>query len=201
MTASPTNLSPEEMIDTIWTALIEQAEAASVQEPDLKAMLKEKILNHSNFQEALQHLICDSLKTAHLHLPLNDLVAEAHAASPGILPSASADLVAIQKRDPASMGILTIFLFFKGFVGLQAYRIGHWLWTRDRKIAAAAFQSRIARCLDIDIHPGARIGKGVMMDHAQGIVIGETALIEDDVSLLHNVTLGGTGTSQGDRSS
>jgi serine O-acetyltransferase len=105
----------------------------------------------------------------------------------------------VRERDPACRTYLQPFLYFKGYGGLQAYRIAHWLWDQQREILAYHLQSRISELFAVDIHPAAHIGAGVFIDHAHGIVIGETAVVEDDVSMLHSVTLGGTGKEQGDR--
>jgi serine O-acetyltransferase len=116
-----------------------------------------------------------------------------------LLTAAEIDILAIFARDPACDDLSTAFLFFKGFHALQAHRVAHWLWQHDRQTLARFFQNQISVTLGVDIHPAARIGSGIMLDHATGIVIGETAVIEDDVSILHSVTLGGTGNEIGDR--
>ncbi len=113
--------------------------------------------------------------------------------------AAATDLVAVHERDPASRDLMTPFLYFKGFLSLQAYRVAHWLWKRDREHLARHLQSRMSEVFGVDIHPAARIGCGIMIDHGTGLVIGETAVVEDDVSMLHGVTLGGTGKECGDR--
>ena len=110
-----------------------------------------------------------------------------------------ADLAAVYDRDPACHCHVQAFLFFKGFHALECHRIAHWLWTQGREGMALFFQSRISELFDVDIHPGARMGRGIMIDHATGVVIGETAVVEDDVSIMHGVTLGGTGKEGGDR--
>src|SRR5581483_830488 len=109
------------------------------------------------------------------------------------------DLAAVFERDPACRAHVDAFLFYKGFHALQCYRVAHWLWTHDRRSMALFFQSRVSELFTLDIHPAARIGKGIMIDHGHGVVIGETAVVEDDVSMLHGVTLGGTGKEVGDR--
>src|SRR5262249_35183225 len=91
------------------------------------------------------------------------------------------------------------FLYYKGFHALQCYRISHWLWGQDRHAMALFLQSRISELFAVDVHPAARMGRGIMIDHGTGVVIGETAVVEDDVSMLHGVTLGGTGKETGDR--
>ena len=110
-----------------------------------------------------------------------------------------ADLSAVFERDPACHSYVDAFLFYKGFHALESYRIAHWLWSEGRKAMALFLQSRISQLFAVDIHPAARIGRGIMLDHATGIVIGETAVVEDDVSIMQDVTLGGTGKESGDR--
>ena len=109
------------------------------------------------------------------------------------------DLSAVQERDPAARSMIVPFLYFKGFHALQAHRAAHWFWLQGRTALALYLQSQVSEVFNVDIHPAARIGKGILMDHGTGVVIGETAVIGDDVSLLHEVTLGGTGKESGDR--
>ena len=110
-----------------------------------------------------------------------------------------ADLQAVRDRDCACCGYATPFLYYKGFHALQAHRVAHWLWQQGRKPLALFFQNRISVEFGVDIHPAARIGRGIMLDHATGVVIGETATVGDDVSIMQGVTLGGTGKESGDR--
>jgi serine O-acetyltransferase len=124
---------------------------------------------------------------------------EAYAANPSLVDIAEADLKAVFERDPACKGYVQPFLFFKGFLSLQTQRVAHWLWGEGRETMALYLQSRMSELFQVDIHPAARIGRGVFIDHGTGIVIGETAVIGDDVSMLHGVTLGGTGAERGDR--
>jgi serine O-acetyltransferase len=124
---------------------------------------------------------------------------EAMTAEPAIGDAVRADLSAIFDRDPACHSYAQAFLFFKGFHALECHRIAHWLWKQNRKTLAYFIQSRVSALFAVDIHPAARIGRGIFLDHATGIVIGETAVVEDDVSMLHGVTLGGTGKETGDR--
>jgi len=135
------------------------------------------------------------IKEASLRERFNDVIREA----PEISERARADVAAVYERDPACTSYLQPLLFFKGFMALQASRIAHALWTRGRLPLAQFIQMRVSEVFGVDIHPGARIGKGIMIDHATSIVIGETAVVEDDVSMLHSVTLGGTGKEGGDR--
>ena len=130
---------------------------------------------------------------------LREMFDEVHARDPSIGEGARADLQAVRDRDPALETFYPALLFFKGYHALQAYRIANRLWSEGRELAALLVQSRMAQVYGVDIHPAARIGSGIMIDHATGVVVGETAVIEDDVSILHEVTLGGTGKETGDR--
>ena len=184
----------------VWAALRSQAEAAARAEPALYSMLNSVILQHDRLADALSYQL--AAKLAWHELPamnLRELYDEAYEASPDIVKAAQADLKAVYERDPACKGYLQPFLFFKGFHALQSYRLSHWLWSRGRETLAFYLQSRMSEVFQIDINPAARIGKGVFVDHGTGIVIGETAVIGDDVSMLHGVTLGGTGAVRGDR--
>jgi serine O-acetyltransferase len=184
----------------VWAALRNQAEAASRAEPALYSMLNSVILQHDRLADALSYQL--AVKLAWHELPamnLRELADEAYDADPDIVKAAEADMKAVYERDPACKGYLQPFLFFKGFHALQSYRLSHWLWTRGRETLAFYLQSRMSEVFQIDINPAARIGKGVFVDHGTGIVIGETAVIGDDVSMLHGVTLGGTGAVRGDR--
>jgi serine O-acetyltransferase len=124
---------------------------------------------------------------------------DAYAADPSILIQVEADLRAVFERDPACKGYLQPFLFFKGFQALQTYRVAHWLWSQGRETLAFYLQSRSSELFQVDIHPAAQIGAGVFIDHGTGVTIGETAVVGDDVSMLHGVTLGGTSAEGGDR--
>ena len=130
---------------------------------------------------------------------IRELIDEAFAADAGIAQAIRADLEAVRTRDPASRGYSEPFLHFKGFHALQSYRVAHWLWQQKRYALAKHLQSRISEVFGVDIHPAARVGRGIFIDHATGVVIGETATVADDVVLLHDVTLGGTGKERGDR--
>ena len=132
-------------------------------------------------------------------MSLRELAIQAYRAAPELVDTAEADLRAVYERDPACKGYVQPFLFFKGFQALQTQRIAHWLWGQGRETMAFYLQSRMSEIFQVDIHPATRIGSGVFIDHGTGIVIGETAVIGDDVSLLQGVTLGGTGAERGDR--
>ncbi len=184
----------------VWAALRNQAEAAARAEPALYSMLNSVILQHTHFEDALSYQLARKLADYELEaMNVRELCEEAYAAAPELVAYAEADLKAVFERDPACKGYVQPFLFFKGFQALQTYRIAHWLWGRGRETLAFYLQSRMSEIFQVDISPAAKIGSGVFFDHGTGIVIGETAVVGDDVSMLHGVTLGGTGAERGDR--
>lgn len=184
----------------LWTLMREEAAVKAAQEPILGSYFHATVLNHKSFGSALSFRLASKLDNPMLPTMLiRDVITEAVETEPGILGAAALDIVASYTRDPACEDLSTPFLFFKGFHALQAHRIAHWLWTRERRTLAQFFQNQISVTLGVDMHPAARVGSGIMLDHATGIVVGETAVIEDDVSMLHGVTLGGTGKISGDR--
>jgi len=185
---------------SIWDDLCAEAIAARVNDPALQRAMNSAVLYHASFAQALGHRVAQKLANHDIDVDeLLSVISQALLSDPGILQSAAADLLAVKERDPSNQEILTPFLYFKGFLALQGQRIAHWLWTHDRLHLARHMQSRISEVLGVDIHPAARMGKGIMLDHGSGLVIGETAVVEDDVSILQNVTLGGTGKEAGDR--
>ena len=184
----------------VWAALRNQAAHVASTEPQLASMLHAVILSHTEMDSALAYQLARKLGDQELRaMSLREICEEAYAADPGLIEAAHADLRAVFERDPACKGYLQPFLFFKGFQALQTHRIAHWLWSEGRETLAFLLQSRMSELFQLDIHPAARIGSGVFVDHGTGIVIGETATIGDEVSLLHGVTLGGTGAQRGDR--
>jgi serine O-acetyltransferase len=184
----------------LWTLMRDEAAAKAAQEPILGSYFHATVLNHKSFGSALSFRLASKLDNPMLPTMLiRDVINEAVDADPEILGAAARDIVAAYTRDPACEDLSTPFLFFKGFHALQAHRIAHWLWHRGRRTLAQFFQNQISVTLGVDMHPAARVGSGIMLDHATGIVVGETAVVEDDVSMLHSVTLGGTGKDSGDR--
>ncbi len=172
----------------------------AAEEPILGSYFYATILNHDTFGSALSFRLASKIDNPMLPTMLiRDVIKEAIEDEPSILKSAEIDMLATCSRDPACRDLTTPFLFFKGFHGLQAHRVAHWLWQHGRQTLAQFFQNQISVSLGMDIHPAAQIGSGIMLDHATGLVVGETAVIEDDVSILHSVTLGGTGKQTGDR--
>jgi len=186
--------------DPVWAQLREEAIRMAAAEPTLASFVHATILNHERLEEALTYHLAQKLGNDDVGaMQVRQVFDQAFTGAPVIGEEVRADLSAIYDRDPAVESFVAPFLFFKGFHALQAYRITHWLWAKGRKTLAFHFQSRISEVFGVDIHPAARVGRGVMMDHGTGVVIGETAVVEDDVSMLQGVTLGGTGKESGDR--
>lgn len=184
----------------LWRQLRLAAEQASRDEPDLASQMNAVILSHGNLGAALSFQIARKLGDAELGaMTVREVCLAAFEADPGIVAAAEADLQAVEERDPAIRSLLQPFLYFKGFQALQGWRVAHWLWLEGRETLALHFQSRISELFQVDIHPGAQLGAGLFLDHGTGIVIGETAVVGDEVSMLHAVTLGGTGAERGDR--
>lgn len=185
-------------VSAVWTML--QVSVAGTQEPSLTGLLKVYVQECDSFQESLIKLMAGKVADNHVpHEELVELFAQVLEAEPRIVESAATDLLASVERNPAYPNVLVPFLFAKGFLGLQVHRVAHLLWCSGRELVAVFLQSRVSELFAMDIHPGASIGSGVFIDHATGVVIGETAVVGDDVSILQNVTLGGTGKECGDR--
>jgi serine O-acetyltransferase len=187
-------------LDPLWQTIREEV-AADVQcEPVLASFLHATVLNHKGLEDALGFLLAGKLECSVLPAMLvRELIADAVEASPGIGQSMRADIRAIRDRDPAAKRFSEPFLYFKGFHALQTHRVAHWLWREGREELALFLQSRTSEVFGVDMHPAARVGNGILIDHATSVVVGETAVIEDNVSILHEVTLGGTGKAEGDR--
>ncbi|MEM6900104.1 MAG: serine O-acetyltransferase [Pseudomonadota bacterium] len=184
----------------VWSQLRFEAGEAAREEPSLASYITATILDHEQFACALGFRLADQLADAQVtSLQIRTICEEAYRADPDIVVAAERDMQAVFSRDPACHQMLQPFLYFKGFAALQSHRIAHWLWGQGRATLAFYFQSRVSKLFQVDIHPATQIGSGVMLDHATGIVIGETAVIGDDCSILQGVTLGGTGKEVGDR--
>lgn len=187
-------------VDPVWHRVRHEAREAAQNEPILASYLHAAILNHRSFESALSYHLAQKLGNEQVSaMLLQQVFDEAYEHTPEIAETVRADLIAVFDRDPACDMFLQPLLFFKGFQALEGYRVAHWCWHQGRLPLAYYLQSRISELYGVDIHPAARIGRGVMMDHATSIVIGETAVVGDDVSMLHSVTLGGTGKEDGDR--
>ena len=186
--------------DSIWNALRAEAEESATTERLLVAYFQETVLGQKSFAAALSYTLASKLRDDILQsITLRDLFLEILEEEDGLREIVRVDLQAVKDRDPAAAGYLTPFLFFKGFHALSAYRFAHYLWFEDRKTLALYLQSLISKVFGVDIHPAATIGRGILIDHGNGVVIGETAVLGDNVSIMQGVTLGGTGKEQGDR--
>jgi len=184
----------------LWRQLRSSAEEAARAEPSLASQLYAVVLSHDDLAGALSYQIARKLGDAELGaMAVREIAREAFAADPAIITAAEADLQAVLERDPAIRSLIQPFLYFKGFQALQAHRVAHWLWRQGRETLAFHVQSRMSELFQVDIHPAAKIGAGIFIDHGTGVVIGETAVVGDEVSMLHAVTLGGTGAERGDR--
>lgn len=187
-------------VDPVWARLRREAEQAIATEPALTSFILSTVVNQPSFEAAIAHRVAARL--SHPALPA-ELIAqtfdEAIANDAEIAQGFRADVAAVLDRDPACYRLIEPVLYFKGFHALQTHRLAHWLWHRGRRDFALYLQSRSSEVFQTDINPAARIGKGIFLDHATGLVVGETTVIEDNVSMLQDVTLGGTGKQGGDR--
>ena len=190
----------QQATDPIWTAIRAEAWSEDERDPILRKYLRDTILKSRKLEDALSLQLSTRLATESVYPMILQALIDHVFKNCQTTPAAiRADLRAVVDRDPAARGFLVPFLYFKGFHALQAYRIAHWYWHQGRQLLAIHLQNRISEVYCVDIHPAAKIGSGILIDHGTGIVIGETSVIEDNVSLLHEVTLGGTGHEQGDR--
>lgn len=186
--------------DPIWQLIRNETLQNAQQEPVLASFLHATILNHDSLEAALSFHLASKLDSSTASaLLLREVIEEALASDQSIGMALRADLHAVAERDSACQQMSTPFLFYSGFQALQTYRIAHWLWTEGRQSLALYLQNRISMEFAVDIHPAAKIGQGILMDHAIGVVIGETAVVGNNVSILQGVTLGGTGKVSGDR--
>jgi len=185
--------------DTIWQRLRQEADAIQASEELLIPLVRSCISDRTSFEDALSTVLSGRL--GEHSLPVVDLhrLFVPTLSRPEIAQASRRDLSAVIERDPAAQSLAIPFLHFKGFQSLQAYRVAHHLWNVGRKELALYLQGRISLVYGVDIHPAARIGSGILIDHATGVVVGETAVVGNDVSMLHGVTLGGTGKQTGDR--
>ncbi|MDX1505259.1 MAG: serine O-acetyltransferase [Spongiibacter sp.] len=186
--------------DKVWLTIREETALEAQREPVLASFLHATILNHNTLEHALSYHLAHILDSPEASsLLVREVIEDAFAEDSGIARAIRADICAVFERDSACKNLSVPFLYFKGYHALQSYRVAHWLWQQGRTSLALFFQNRISCEFGVDIHPAARIGHGVMMDHATGIVIGETAVVGNNVSLMQAVTLGGTGKEHGDR--
>jgi serine O-acetyltransferase len=189
-----------EKVDPVWTRIRGEAEEIARREPELATFIYSTILHHDSLEAAVVHRVAERLDSPEVSAEMiRQAYADALEAVPAIGAAFRADIVATVDRDPATNRFLEPVLYFKGFHAIQTHRLAHWLWGRGRKDFAYYLQSRSSAVFQTDINPAVSIGRGIFLDHATGLVVGETAVIEDDVSILQEVTLGGTGKEAGDR--
>jgi serine O-acetyltransferase len=187
-------------VDPVWARVRAEAEEVTHREPELSTFIYENILHHDTLEAAIIHRVSQRLEHADVS---GDMIRQAYSEAledePTLGDMFRADIVAIFDRDPATQRFIEPVLYYKGFHAIQTHRLAHWLHRKDRKDFALYLQSRSSAVFQCDINPAARIGRGIFLDHATGLVVGETATIDDDVSILHDVTLGGTGKEHEDR--
>ena len=198
--STPAGKASIEALDPIWKQLRAEAEAVVAGEPALAGFVYANILNHGRLEDAVAHRIADRLDSPALDGDIiNRAFAEMANGARDYPVALRADLVAVYDRDPACTRFIEPVLYFKGFHAIETHRLAHWLYGVGRQHLALYLQSRASAAFQVDINPAVPMGKGIFIDHATGVVIGATAVIEDDVSILQNVTLGGTGKESGDR--
>ena len=184
----------------VWTILQEEAAAYAVREVAMSSLLHATILDQNDLGSALVNHLSAKLATSDFSaLKMRNVLSEACLSDPSIIECVARDLEAVRERDPACQTYLQCFLYFKGFMAIQTHRFAHALLAEGRDLVAFHLQNRSSELFGVDINPAAKIGCGVMLDHATGFVVGETAVVGDDCSILQGVTLGGTGKSEEDR--
>lgn len=186
--------------DNLWARLRQEADDILAREPVLGPLIAATIINRETFEQAVIHRIAQRLANS---IVSSELIIDAFTAAlrddPDIGRAFRADIAAVVDRDPATSRLIEPLLYYKGFHAIETHRLAHHLWTRGRHDFALYLQSRSSELFQTDIHPAARFGRGIFLDHATGFVVGETTIIENDVSILQDVTLGGTGKEIGDR--
>src|ERR1700734_2313601 len=187
-------------VDPVWGRIRREAEEIVRREPELATFIYSTILHHDTLETAVVYRRAERLDHPAVS---GELIRQAYAEAlkdiPALAETFRADLMATVDRDPATHRLIEPVLYYKGFHAIQTHRLMHWLWHKGRRDLALYLQSRSSAVFQCDIHPAAKIGRGIFLDHATGLVVGSTASIDDDVSLLHGVTLGGTGKESGDR--
>ncbi|MXP51458.1 serine O-acetyltransferase [Pantoea sp. SoEX] len=184
----------------VWNNIKTEARIISRSEPMLASFYHTTLLKHETLSKAQSYILANKIASSFMPaINIREILEEAYTNEISIINASVYDIQAIIQRDPAINKYSIPLLYLKGFQALQCYRISHWLWNQGRYALAIYLQNEISAVFGVDIHPAAKIGQGIMLDHATGIVIGETAVIENDVSILQSVTLGGTGKVIGDR--
>ncbi len=189
-----------ERLDSVWARIREEASEIAKSEPVMSGFLHATVLNHDGLETVIASHLAEKMGNAEIGAAaLGEVFEEGLVNNPDLGETLRADIIAHYDRDPACRSYLDPVLYYKGFLALQAYRAAHWMINHDRRATALYIQNRASEVFQADIHPAATIGRGVFIDHATGVVIGETAVVGDDVSMLHSVTLGGSGKEDGDR--
>jgi serine O-acetyltransferase len=187
-------------LDPVWARIRDEADDIVRREPEIGTFIYSSILHHDTLETAVIHRVAERLDHADVSAELiRQAYTDALEAESKIAEAFRADIVAVFDRDPATDRFIEPVLYYKGFHAIQTHRLAHWMWSQGRKDFAYYLQSRSSAVFQCDIHPAAKIGRGIFLDHATGLVVGETAVIGDNVSMLHDVTLGGTGKDHGDR--
>lgn len=198
--AEESNIAEIASAGSLWQAMRREVKARAEFEPIMATYFQATVLNHDTLEGSLSFLLASKLDSSVVSsMALREIIQDAFASEASLTRAAEIDIKATRDRDPACNSYSTPFLFYKGFQALQIHRVAHWLWVQERHSLAFFLQNQVSTIFGVDIHPAARIGCGIMLDHATGLVIGETAIVEDDVSILHGVTLGGTGKESDDR--
>ena len=198
--AEESNIAEIASAGSLWQAMRSEVKARAEFEPIMATYFQATVLNHDTLEGSLSFLLASKLDSSVVSsMALREIIQDAFANEASLTRAAEIDIKATRDRDPACNSYSTPFLFYKGFQALQIHRVAHWLWVQERHSLAFFLQNQVSNIFGVDIHPAARIGCGIMLDHATGLVIGETAIVEDDVSILHGVTLGGTGKESDDR--
>lgn len=195
-------MNPNQIIqpEYVWKHIQQEVKKLSASEPALSSFFHASVLNHDGLADAVSYLLASKLETQAIpSMLIREVCDQAFASNPHIIQAVAEDINAWYERDPACDSLAMPLLYFKGFMALQAHRIAHWLWQHGRQSLALYFQYCNSRVFSVDIHPAAQFGKGIMIDHATGLVAGETAIVGDNVSMLHSVTLGGNGCEEGSR--
>ena len=193
-------MEDKNLINGTWKIIQEETERRVKAEPVLASFFHTTILEHDSFSSAIADLIANDLGSSSVQpMMLRSVIKDAINSSDEILDGTMTDLLAAKEKDPSCKYLSEPLLFFKGFKSLQSHRVASWLWKNSRHTLAHYFQSRTSEVYGVDIHPAAQLGKGIMIDHGTGVVIGETSVVDDNVSIFQGVTLGGTGKEIGDR--
>jgi serine O-acetyltransferase len=200
--AQPTNKPAKAIgtLDPVWARIRSEAEDIVRREPEIGTFIYSSVLHHDTLEDAVIHRLTERLNHSDVSAELiRQAYADALEDQPQLGDTFRVDIVATFDRDPATDRFIEPVLYYKGFHAIQTHRLANWMWGKGRKDFAYYLQSRASAVFQCDIHPAAKVGRGIFLDHATGLVVGETAVIGNDVSILHDVTLGGTGKDHGDR--